>query len=63
MAALGVRGFEDRGRPVDMGCQVKIGIALPWSIVSNILGECHAKHLLCRFRKRVGASFLLQKTI
>ena len=46
---------------MDGGFQVIIRIALPWSIVVAYLESVtslQAKHHLCRFRKRVGASFL-----
>ena len=32
----------DRGSPVDMGCQVIMRIAWPWSLAGNMLGESHA---------------------
>jgi hypothetical protein len=40
-------------------CQVIIRKAWPWTIVGNVLGECHdpcmQKDLYCRFRQRAGA--------
>ena len=46
-------------------CQVIIRKAWPWTIVGNVLGECHdpcmQKDLYCRFRQRAGALQPLQE--